>query len=257
MKGHLEVKNLSVFYDNKQIVKSFHINMNAKEFNALLGRNGCGKTTLLKGILGFTKTEGSILLNNESISSLGVKEKAKKIGYIAQRSDIVYPISVKDLLCMGLNPHLSIFEQINKEQEGKVEAIAEELGILPFLKEDYLTLSEGQKQLVIIARALIQDTSILLLDEPDSAMDFVIRHTILEKVRELLVHHDKMALITMHDPNFALSYCDNIFLMKDGVLVETIHMKKDDSKEIERKLGLIYHQVDLIEHKGKYYMVKS
>lgn len=257
MNNQLELRNLDVFYYKKQIVKDVNLTMRTKELNALLGRNGCGKTTLLKGILGLIKTDGEILLNSESIPSLSVKEKAKRISYIAQRTDITYPISVKDLILMGLNPHLSLFDQIDKDQELKVIEIAKELGIERFLNEDYLTLSEGQKQLVIIARALIQDASVLLLDEPDSAMDFVVRHVILKKLREILVIHNKMALITMHDPNFALSYCDNIFLMKDGALLETISVKYDDVKEIQRKLRLIYEEVDLIEHKGNYYMVKA
>ena len=158
---------------------------------------------------------------------------------------------------MGLNPHLSLFESMDKKHELRVVEIAKELGIESFLNEDYLALSEGQKQLVIIARAIIQDTSVLLLDEPDSAMDFVVRHAILGNLKELITNHNKMALITMHDPNFALTYCDNIFLMKDGVLLETIRMKYDEAGDIQRKLRLIYDEIDVIEHKGKYYMVNA
>lgn len=251
------VKNLDVFYDKKQIVKNVNFTMYSKELNALLGRNGCGKTSLLKGMLGLVKTNGIIQLDDELITSLGVKEKAKKISYIAQRSDITYAITVKDLICMGLNPHLSLFESMDKKHELRVVEIAKELGIESFLNEDYLALSEGQKQLVIIARAIIQDTSVLLLDEPDSAMDFVVRHAILGNLKELITNHNKMALITMHDPNFALTYCDNIFLMKDGVLLETIRMKYDEAGDIQRKLRLIYDEIDVIEHKGKYYMVNA
>lgn len=251
------VKNIDVFYNKKQIVKNVNFTMYPKELNALLGRNGCGKTSLLKGILGLVKTNGTIQLDDEQITSFGVKEKAKKISYIAQRSDITYSISVKDLIYMGLNPHLSLFESIDKKHEGRVVEVAKELGLESFLDKDYLALSEGQKQLVIIARAIIQDTSVLLLDEPDSAMDFVVRHTILGNIKQLITHHNKMALITMHDPNFALAYCDNIFLMRDGVLLETIRMQYDEPTEIQRKLRLIYGEIDVIEHKGKYYMVHA
>ncbi|NLK20713.1 MAG: ABC transporter ATP-binding protein [Epulopiscium sp.] len=257
MRNELEIRNLDVFYKKRHIVKNIGLTMGTKEFNALLGRNGCGKTTLLKGILGLIKTEGNILLNGASIPTLGVKEKAKSIGYISQRTDVTYSIGVKDLILMGLNPHLGTFEQIDKHQELKVIDIAKELGIEKFLNKDYLTLSEGQKQLVIIARAIVQDASLLLLDEPDSAMDFVVRHIILQKLKEILILHNKMALITMHDPNFALSYCDNIFLMKDGGLLETIRVKEDGIKEIKRKLRLIYGEIDLIEYKGSFYMVKA
>lgn len=257
MRNQLNVKNLDVFYHKKQIVNKVNFTMNSKELNALLGRNGCGKTTLLKGILGLIKTEGTIQLDKELITTLGVKEKAKKISYIAQRSDITYSISVKDLIFMGLNPHLSLFETMDKKYESRVIEITKELGIETYLNEDYLALSEGQKQLVIIARAIIQDTSVLLLDEPDSAMDFVARHAILGKLKELIMQHNKMALITMHDPNFALTYCDNIFIMKDGVLLDTIRVKYDEINEIQRKLRLIYGEIDLIEHKGSYYMVKA
>lgn len=257
MSHQLVVKDLDVFYHKKKVVDQVSLTMATKEFNALLGRNGCGKTTLLKGILGLINTKGEILLDEEMITTLCIKEKAKKISYIAQRSDITYPVSVKDLIFMGLNPHLSLLEQVDKKHELKVIEIAKELGIERLLEEDYLTLSEGQKQLVIIARAIIQDTGVLLLDEPDSAMDFVVRHMILDKLKNLLILHNKIALITMHDPNFALTYCDNIFLMKDGVILETIRMKQDEKAEIQRKLRLIYEEVDLIEHKEKYYMVKA
>ena len=121
---------------------------------------------------------------------------------------------------------------------------------------DYATLSEGQKQLVILARALSQDTPVMLMDEPDSALDFVNRHMVLGKIRSVLHERRQAGLITLHDPNFALAYCDRLLLMQDGGILTEIDMRSTDHAAIEAGLGAIYGDIAVLEYKNRYIMTK-
>ena len=130
------------------------------------------------------------------------------------------------------------------------------LGLEELAGRDYATLSEGQKQLVILARALSQDTPVMLMDEPDSALDFVNRHMVLGKIRSVLHERRQAGLITLHDPNFALAYCDRLLLMQDGGILTEIDMRSTDHAAIEAGLGAIYGDIAVLEYKNRYIMTK-
>lgn len=123
-------------------------------------------------------------------------------------------------------------------------------------QRDFGTLSQGQRQLIILARCMVQDAPVMLMDEPDSALDFLNLHMILAKVRDTLHTDGRAGLITLHDPNFAMAYCDRIFLLHDGLLQAELDMSSASREEIQDKLSLICGGIDVIPYSGGFLMGK-
>ena len=122
---------------------------------------------------------------------------------------------------------------------------------------DYAELSEGQKQLVILARTLVQDAPVMLMDEPDSALDFVNRNMVLHQIRTIIHTQNRGGLITLHDPNFALAYCDRLLLMKDGSILTQVPLQTAGRDEIESALSQIYGEIRVLQHPGGFVMVRA
>ena len=168
MKELLKIKDFSVFYiDN--VVDNVSFSLNKGDMIGLIGRNGCGKSTLLKGIMGSLKTSGDVLFCGEDFLKMKIKQRAKNISMLTQRIEIIDGITAYDLILLGDYVYWKIGENKNVE---KLNQIAKLLHLENLLNKNYAILSEGQKQLVNFARVLMQDTPIMLLDEPDSALDF-------------------------------------------------------------------------------------
>lgn len=252
MKTLLEVKKLSVFYDDL-VVDNVSLTLNSGDVVGLIGRNGCGKSTLLKGIMKTLKSSGQVFLKNEDFFAMKIRQRAKNVSMLTQRMDTVLGISVKELIALG-NYALNVNRKIN---EKNVFQVAKLLQIDTLLDRDYTTLSEGQKQLVNLARILVQDTPVILLDEPDSALDFDNRHHLF-KIVSNLVTNDKAALIVLHNPLFALNYCNRVLLMDKGKIICEIDLCKDSLEMINEKLQILYPQIIIKkENEQYYYLIKG
>jgi iron complex transport system ATP-binding protein len=249
----LSVHNISVGYGKKAIVHNVCLDIFPGKLYALLGLNGSGKTTLLKALCGLLPTlSGSFNSGGIDITRLDEKKRAKFISYIPQRHSKLIGLTVLEAVLMGLNPELGIFENISATNKTKAINALEKLQISHFANNDFSQLSEGQKQLVILARTLVQDAPIMLMDEPDSALDFPGKHRILEKIRNLIHTDSKTGLITLHDPNLALNYCDHLILLHEGQVCSEIDLRAANKDEIEKSLSAIYRDIVLTELDGKY-----
>ena len=133
----------------------------------------------------------------------------------------------------------------------------ERLGMAHLAQQDYATLSEGQKQIIILARTMVQDTPVMLMDEPDSALDFVNRNLVLGKIREILHAQNRAGLITLHDPNFALAYCDSLILMKEGKILRRITLADISREELETALAEIYGNIRVLQSENGRVMVRG
>ncbi len=253
--SYLSVCNLSVFQKEKEIVKNINFNADKGELIALLGLNGSGKTTLMKGICSLLKTKGEFTIDGNSNLSTKEKELQKLIAYIPQRHSINFHISVIDMVLMGFSPKMSLFENYNKNHKHKALKALEIVEMQNFANNDFLTLSEGQKQLVILARALVQNTEFMIFDEPDSAMDFNNKHLVLAKIKKI-VTQNKCGILCMHDANFALKYCTRALIMKNGEIIYDLNTNTALDEEIERALNLIYNNVKIIRIDDEKIMVK-
>lgn len=254
----LLVSNLSAGYGKGIVVNRATLSVDKGELCALLGLNGCGKTTLLKTVCGLLPLrEGKCLVNDEDCSKMNERQRALRMSYIPQRGSLISGKTVLEVILMGANARLHLLDAPGNDDRRMAYAAMEDLGIQDYADRNYEMLSEGQKQLVILARSLVQDAPVMLMDEPDSALDFVNRNMVMEKLRSILKEKQKAGLVTLHDPNFALSYCDCLLLMKDGVILEKLVLKSAEKSDVERALSAVYGNVRVIEHPKGYVMINA
>ncbi len=252
-----DVKDIHVSYGASEIVKGVSFSLQEGELCALLGLNGSGKTTMMRGICGLIPAEGKAYVNGIALESMKERTRARYLSFIPQVSSPIQGKSVVEVLLMGANPHLRLLESPGKKFYDAAFAALKKLNLEDFADRDFGKLSQGQKQLIILARTLVQNSPVMLMDEPDSALDFLNRHMVLSKIREAVKEEKKAGLITLHDPNFAMAYCDRLILLKSGKLVAEVDMRKASEQEIKEKLSYIYGKITLLSYGDGYLMGKS
>ncbi len=258
MKDVLKITNVSMRYSRNEVVHRVSASISSGEFCALLGLNGSGKSTLLKGICGLVPiVEGDCTINEEKYLSFHEKKRAQLLSYIPQRMMSLEKISVQDVVLMGFNASLKFFQTPGKGEKLKAIEALRQVNMEDYAQRDIDSLSEGQKQLVVLARAIVQNTPVMLLDEPDSALDFKNKHMVLEKVSHIIHKEQRAGLITLHDPNFAMQYCDRLLLLKEGTLIGEVHMHSCSREEVQEKLSIIYGDIDVICHGDSFWMGKA
>ena len=239
------VDRVSAAYGKTSVLREISFSVDCGRVVGVLGANGSGKTTLLKAIGGILPHEGTCCLENTELEKLTSRQLAKLVSYIPQRSGISIDISALDVVLMGFNPHLKLLEHPSKAMVDAAVAALAEAGLSGCENKSYLQLSEGQKQLCILARTMVSGSRLLLLDEPESALDFNHRYKMLEKIRHWVEKANGSAIITLHDPGLALNYCDELVLLKDGQAPDILKPKENSLEEMGERLSLIYGPVSL------------
>ena len=254
----LKVENIHAGYNKNLIIEDISFHLPSGSLLGLLGLNGVGKTTLLKVIGGLLKPiEGKIFIGNKDILQYRSKERARHISFMPQRNSIIYNTLVIDVVLMGITPYLNIFSYPN---DGHMEKAYEALKIVnmeKYYNSNFLHLSEGEKQLILIARSLLQSSQIMLFDEPDSSLDFNNKHMLLSKIREIVKEHNKTGIISLHDPNIALEYCDNILILKDKRLHTYFNTREIDKSYVSRVFSEVYGNIEAIEYKNRYFVLRQ
>ncbi len=249
----LAVENLSAGYGCKAIVRGVSFELRAGEFCALLGLNGSGKTTLLKAICGLLPVlSGRCAIDGTDCARLNERSRARLVSYIPQRLSKLIGVSVLDAVMMGFNAKLGLLEFPSAEDRRFALEAMERMGLAEFSHEDFSHLSEGRKQAVVLTRMLVQDTPVMLMDEPDSALDFPGRHRALSRIARLIREEGKAGLVTLHDPDLALAYCDRLLLMRDGAILDDIRVADMSGAELSERLMALYGNVALVEHNNRY-----
>ncbi|NLL36175.1 MAG: ABC transporter ATP-binding protein [Fretibacterium sp.] len=254
MSAIFSIEDMCVSYGREKIIHGVSLSIGAGELCALLGLNGSGKTTILHAACGFLPMTGVCTAAGQDCSGLNEKKRARLISFIPQVCSMRGGITVMEAVLMGFNAHLGLFGSPSRAQKQFALDTLERLGYASFKGRDFGTLSQGQKQIVLLARCLVQNAPVMLMDEPDNALDFLNRHMVLQKIREVLRTQQKAGLITLHDPNFAMNYCDRLLLLKSGYLVGEIKMKGASREELEKKLSLIYGAIEVFSFNGNFFM---
>ena len=232
-------------YDKGHVFDDISFEFCSGTLMGILGANGSGKTTLLQTICGILPHEGTCVLDGTVLNGLSSRNIAKLCSYIPQRSGITIDISVLDVVMMGFNPQLGLLARPDAQMyEAAGKALAQ-VGLAGREEENYLHLSEGQKQLCILARTLVSQSKLLLLDEPESALDFHYRYQMLEILRKWVSEKEIAAIATLHDPSLALNYCDQILLLHEGKLLGRIMPKEDELRHMEAMLSCVYGPISL------------
>ena len=239
------VKNVSVGYGKGHVVENVSFDLSSGSLMGILGANGSGKSTLLKAICGILPHEGTCVLDGMELEGLSARKIARLCSYIPQRSGISIDISTLDVVLMGFNPRLGILERPDAVMLAAARNALDQVGLTGKENENYLHLSEGQKQLCILARTLVAQSRLLLLDEPESALDFRYRYRMLQMIREWVSQEHIGAVVTLHDPSLALNYCDRLLILSEGKCLGCISPGKDSLNAMERMLVQVYGPVSL------------
>lgn len=250
----LEVRELRFAYRKDLVLDGVNLNLNAGEILVLLGPNGCGKSTLLKCINKILKPFGGVvLLDGKEILKMEEKEVSKLFGYVPQDHKPPFPYKVIDFVLLGRTPHIGLFSTPSKRDYEIAMESLRIVGIESFADRAYTELSGGERQLVLIARALASEAKILLLDEPTAHLDFKNTHRVLETIRRLVKERNLSAIITLHDPNLAQRYGDRIALVHNRK-IECIGFPEEIITEelIRRVYGV---EVELLSTNGFRFVV--
>ncbi len=247
----LSASDVSAGYGKKQIISNISFSVNEHSVVGLLGVNGCGKTTLLKSLCGIIRHSGKIEICGRDINKLTPGQTAGICSYIPQRSGISIDISALDVVLMGFNPELRLFELPGREMRKKAVEMLELAGIGGRENDNYSHFSEGEKQLCILARSMVRECRLMLMDEPESALDFGGRYRMLEAVKNITVQRSCSAVVTLHDPQLALNMCSKILLMKDGKVFSEIEPAETGTEETENQLARIYGPLSVHRCTGK------
>jgi len=211
----LIIKNLEFSYNSLPFLKDITLEVNPGEILSILGPNGSGKTTIIKCINKILKPSGGVVfLDDRNISSISLKEMAMSLSYVPQSTHSSFTLTVFDMVLLGRKPYVSW-----KVSEDDKEIVFE---MLKLVKLDgmafrvFSELSGGEKQKVLIARALCQQPDILLLDEPTSNLDLKHQFEILKLIESLVRNRSLSAVMAVHDLNLALRFSDKIVILKEG-----------------------------------------
>ena len=211
----LKVENVEFSYTSVPVLTDICLELAQSEMLSVVGPNGAGKSTLIRCIDRILKpTRGSILLDEEDMQHISMRETAKKLGYIPQSASQIFPATVFDTVLMGRSPHIG-WRSSDKDNE-KVLDVLHMLNIEDLAMRDINETSGGQQQRVVIARALAQDPDILLLDEPTSNLDIQHQLEVMEIIKDLVAKKGISAIMAVHDLNLASRYSDRVIIMKGG-----------------------------------------
>lgn len=215
----LEIRGLSFSYKEKTVLSGIDLSVREGEMVSLLGKNGAGKTTLLRLIPGFLKPdEGTITFDGTPVGAIKLRQRAGLMAYIPQITRSAFPYSVRTSILMGCSSRLSLMQSPGKREEAKVEQMIELLNLQEIAGRTMDTISGGERQLVLVARALMQDARLLILDEPTSFLDYSNQLLVLEKVGEL-VRKGYSCIYSTHNPDLALTHSSRVVAMADGGIV--------------------------------------
>lgn len=252
MEELLDVQGLSCGYRRQQIVFDASFSMRRGEFTCIIGANGCGKTTLLKTILGLLPPMGGrALFEGRDIAAMTDRERAQEIAYIPQAHTPPFPFSVSDVVLMGRTPHIGRFSSVSHQDKLVAWNALRTLGIEGLADRTYTKLSGGQRQLVLIARALAQQPKLIVMDEPTASLDFGNQQTVLSRMRELSRAGASILMVT-HDPHHAAYCADSVVVMDAGRIKETGTPERIITKDqLEQVYGTPIDVLDVTCSNGK------
>lgn len=214
----LDVTNFSFSYGKSPLLQHISFSLGEGQLIALLGPNGAGKTTLFRCILGLNEGyQGSITVEGSEVRSLSPRQLSHRIAYIPQIHYPAFQYSVLEMVLMGTTHRLSAVASPGKSEDNDAMQALSTLGIEHLAQRDYGRLSGGEQQMVLIARALVQQTKLLLMDEPTASLDYGNQLRVLSAVRRL-TRSGYTVLLSTHNPQHALSYADRVLALAGGTL---------------------------------------
>ena len=216
----LQIEHLSCGYGDAPVVKDISFHVDEGQRLCILGPNGCGKTTLLRGIMGILPTQGNVAVCGEPLKGMSYRQKAKKIALMSQLSSVYFAYTVYETVMLGRYAHQKrgIFTGVSKGDEHIVRESLERTGMFEYKDRMITELSGGQLQRVFLARTFAQDPQVILLDEPTNHLDRKYQLELMESLKEWVKKEKRCVVGVLHDINLALSFADMVLLMEEGAV---------------------------------------
>lgn len=245
----VEVNNLSVSFDKDEVVKDVSFKISSGEFVGLAGPNGAGKTTLIRAILGLIPhSKGNISLFGERLDNFN---DWHKIGYLQQKTGItnnLFPANVEEVLTLGLIANKKSPKIITKSDKIKVNEISEKFGIAGYKKQLFYTLSGGQQQTVMLARALVAQPKLLIFDEPSTALDPEARESFFSIISKLNMEENITIILITHDTGYIGRYASKLLYIDRKLIFYDDFKNFCQSKEMELFFGVHYQHLICHQH---------
>lgn len=236
----INIEKLNYSYGKKEVLKELSLNIDENKLTGIIGPNGCGKSTLVKNIIKYINGKfESFKIMDTDIRELSHKKIAQLISYIPQKSTIISNISVFDYVLLGRFPLLkNSWDNYSEKDYEIVENNINLLNIKELRDRNVETLSGGELQKALLARALAQEAKILLLDEPTSALDLNNAVEFMKILKNISIKKEMSVIIIIHDLNLASLFCDSLIILKDGKFIE-----KGSPKEVinEKNIKSVYN----------------
>ena len=248
----LHVEKVTWRVEEHTILHDVAVEVAAGELVGVLGPNGSGKSSLLRCIYRALKPNaGYIALDGDNVWDIDAKEAARRTATVLQETPGEFEFVVWEMVLMGRTPHKSMFARENAEDHDLVESALAQVGMLSFADRSFATLSGGEKQRVLIARALAQQARFLILDEPTNHLDVRYQLEILDLVRGLQV----TTFTALHDLNLAATYCDRLYIMAEGEIVAAGTPEDVFQPALLRKVFGVEAEVQVHPRTGKLHIV--
>lgn len=249
MQAIIEVKQLAIGYHQNALCQNINFGLQQGNVLCILGANGEGKTTLLKTLLGLQPPiKGAIYLNGKNMRSISLKQRADILSYVPQSAQSGFAFSVLQMITMGKAAKMGVFSQPAYEDHQQARAILAELNIPQLEQQDYSKLSGGQRQLVLIARALMQNAKIIILDEPTASLDFHNQAHLIALLAKLK-QQGRTIIFTTHQPDQAFQIADEVLMIKDSTML--CHGATADVMSEDMLSALYSTPVGILEVEGR------
>ena len=246
MKEILKTKSLSIGYEGKTVVSDINVTLNEGDIIALVGPNGAGKSTLFKTFSTHIKPVGGYIeLFGKDLMTISPKERAKLLGIVlTERPDDMF-MKVYDVVAAGRYPYTGMFGKLSENDENEIKVSLELVGVNNLINRVFNTLSDGEKQKVMIAKAIAQNTPVIMLDEPTAFLDYPSKIELFSLLKKLAKEQHKAILFSSHDLELLLRYTDNLWiiaknkpfaagqsskLLKNGIIKEYFGLKDADNQ---------------------------
>ena len=249
----LTVQGVCAGYGARRVLEDVGLSVGEGEVCALLGLNGSGKSTLLRVLLGLLPVQtGEISVCGGNMRRAAPQKVARLAAYLPQRSRADDGMTALEIVLMGANAVTPLIMPYSAVQREKARMCLERMGAGEWVDRRMGELSQGQKQSVLLARALMQSPKLLLLDEPDAALDLPRRWQMLRTVSALAKEERCAALCALHDASLALSVCDSVAVLSGGRIVCRLDMARAGEDEVRAAMCALYGDVTVIRRDGRW-----
>ena len=250
----LDISSLSFNFGSKNILADIDLSIKNNGIVGIIGPNGSGKSTLLKCIYRVLKPKtGTIFIDGKNINDYQFKETAKKMAVVAQHNDTHFDFNVLEMVLIGRSPHKKFMERDSAEDIELAYKSLEQVNMKDFADRNFSSLSGGEKQRIILARALVQNTDCLILDEPTNHLDIKHQLHFMSLAKDLKI----TVISAIHDLNIAAMYCDKIYALKEGQIIASGSVNEVITEEVIKTLYDVEAKIIYDEEKKPHVIFKN